>query len=54
MSNMMNDAYRRSRGTDKPFCGSEEQAKVIWQELIRKAKPQYRKPGSPPEPTPKG
>ena len=54
MSNMMNDAYRKSRGTDKPFSGSEEQTKAIWNELIRKEKPQYRKPNSPPQTTPKG
>ena len=53
MSNMMNDAYRKSRGTDKPFSGSEEQAKAIWNELIRKEKHQYRKPDSTPEATPK-
>jgi hypothetical protein len=51
---MMNDAYRKSRGTDKPFSGSEERAKAIWNELIRKEKHQYRKPDSTPEPTPKG
>ena len=33
-----NTAYRKSRGTDKPFSGSEEQTQVIWNELIRKAK----------------
>jgi len=54
MSNMMNDAYRKSRGTDKPFNGTEEQAKAIWNEQIRKEKYQYRKPNPTPEATPKG
>jgi hypothetical protein len=35
---MTNTAYRKSRGTDKPFSGSEERAKAIWNELIRKEK----------------
>ena len=34
MSNMTNDEYRKSRGTNKPFTGSEEQAKTIWTETI--------------------
>jgi hypothetical protein len=51
---MVNAAYRKLRGTDKPFSGSEEQAKVIWNELIRKDKYQYRKSNSTPEATPKG
>jgi hypothetical protein len=46
---MTNGAFRKSRGTDKPFSGSEEQAKVIWNELIRKEKFQYRKPKATPE-----
>ncbi|MEN6428158.1 MAG: hypothetical protein ABFE13_22645 [Phycisphaerales bacterium] len=55
MSNMVNEAYRKSRGTDKPFTVSEEQAKAIWNELIRKEKPQYyRKPNPAPEASPKG
>jgi hypothetical protein len=54
MSNMMNAAYRKSRGTNKPFSGSEEQAKAIWHESIRVEKHSYRKPGSTPEATPKG
>lgn len=33
-----NTAYRKLRGTDKPFSGSEEQAKAIWNELMRKEK----------------
>jgi len=40
---MMNAAYRKSRGTEKPFSTSEEQAKAIWNELIRKEKHRYRK-----------
>lgn len=39
---MMNTAYRKSRGTHKPFSRSEEQAKAIWDELIRKEEYQYR------------
>jgi hypothetical protein len=54
MSNMTNAEYRESRGTDKPFSGTEEQAKVIWNERIRKEKHQYRKPDATPEATPKG
>ncbi len=53
MSNMKNDAYRKSRGTNKPFSGSEEEANAIWNESIRKEKYQYRKPGPSPEATPK-
>jgi hypothetical protein len=30
-----NAAYRKSRGTDKPFTASEEQAKAIWIESVR-------------------
>jgi hypothetical protein len=55
MSNMTNDAYRKSRGTDKPFVVSEEQAKATWNELIRKEKPQYyRKPNTSPGAPAKG
>ena len=36
MSNMTNADYRKARGTDKPFSGSEEQAKTIWNEYMRK------------------
>jgi hypothetical protein len=54
MSNMMNDAYRKSRGTEKPFNGTEEQAKAIWNEQIRKEKYRYRKPQSTPDSTAKG
>ena len=53
MSNMTNEAFRKSRGTDKPFSGSEEQGKAIWNALIRKEKFQYRKPKSTPETPPK-
>ena len=31
-------AYGKSRGTDKPFGGSDEQAQALWNELIRKGK----------------
>lgn len=41
-----NAAYRKLRGTDKPFSGSEEQTRAIWQEEIRKARYAYRKPDS--------
>ena len=51
---MVNAAYRKLRGTKKPFSGSEEHAKVIWNELIRKEKYQYRKPNPLPETAPKG
>jgi hypothetical protein len=54
MSTMMNTAYRKSRGTNKPFSSSEEQAKAIWNEQIRTEKYQYRKPNPSPEATPKG
>jgi hypothetical protein len=37
-----NTNYRKLRGTDKPFSGSEEQTQAIWNELIRKAK--YSRP----------
>lgn len=53
MSNMTNAAFRKAQGTDKPFSGSDEQAKAIWTELIRKEKYQYRKPKATPETPPK-
>ena len=53
MSNMTNDAYRKSRGTDKPFSGTEEQTQTIWNEQIRKERFQYRKPKPTPETPPK-
>ncbi len=31
-----NNAYRKSRGTDKPFSNSEEQVQAIWIEQVRK------------------
>ncbi len=48
-----NTNYRKLRGTDKPFSGSEEQTQAIWNELIRKEK--YRRapkaaPASEPKP----
>lgn len=33
---MTNAEYRKQRGTDKPCNCSEEQAKAIWTESIRK------------------
>jgi hypothetical protein len=33
-----NTAYRKQRGTDKPFTVSEEQAKAIWIESVRQDK----------------
>ena len=38
MSTITNTDYRKSRGTDKPFSATEEQAKAIWIELLHKAK----------------
>jgi len=38
MTDTTNDVYRKLRGTDKPFSGSEEQTKAIWNETIRKEK----------------
>jgi hypothetical protein len=54
MSNLTNQAYRKSRGTNKPFSASEEQVKAIWNEQIRKEKYQYRKPNPALEAAPKG
>jgi hypothetical protein len=54
MSNMTNTEYRKSRGTEKPFSGSEDQTKTIWNEQIRKEKYHYKKPEPTPEATPKG
>lgn len=54
MSNMTNTAYRKSRGTEKLFSGSEEQTKAIWNELIRVKRRQYGKPDLTAEATPKG
>ncbi len=52
---MTNAAYRKSRGTDKPFSGSEEQTQAIWDELIRKAKYQPAPKRAPArEPKPEG
>jgi len=53
MPNMTNAAYRKSRGTDKPFSGSEEQIQAIWNEQIRRPKFQYKKPDPAPAATPK-
>jgi hypothetical protein len=54
MRSMDNMAYRKSRGTDKPFNGSEEQTKVIWSEYTRSGRSQYKKPEPGPETPPKG
>jgi len=35
---MTNAAYRKLRGTDKPFTGSDEQANAIWIESVRQEK----------------
>jgi hypothetical protein len=52
---MTNAAYRKSRGTDKPFSGSEEQTQAIWNEFIRKEKFKPGAKGAPAtEPKPKG
>jgi hypothetical protein len=53
MSRMDNKAYRKSRGTDKPFSGSQEQTKAIWGEYVRKGNYQYKKPDSTPGTPPK-
>jgi hypothetical protein len=39
-----NTSYRKSRGTDKPFTVSEEQAKAIWTESVRQEKWRSAKP----------
>jgi len=49
---MTNAEYRKSRGTDKPFSGSEEQTKAIWTEFIRKEKWRSPKATPPAEATP--
>jgi len=54
MSNLTNYAYRKSRGTNKPFSASEEQVRAIWNDQIRKEKYSYRKPNPAPEAAPKG
>jgi hypothetical protein len=53
MSNMTNDEYRKSRGTNKPFVASEEQVKATWNESIRKEKFPYKRPNPPAAATPK-
>ena len=50
---MTNEEYRRSRGTDKPFSSSEEQAKAIWNKFVRKEKYHRKKPDATPEDTAK-
>lgn len=48
-----NAAYRKSRGTDKPFSGSEEQANAIWTESIRQEKWHSNRAAPPAKPAPK-
>lgn len=45
---MTNTEYRKARGTDKPFICSEEEAKAIWTEFIRKDK--WKSTKTPPSP----
>lgn len=52
MSTMTNDAYRKSRGTDKPFSGTEEQANAVWNEFIRREKWKSAKVTPTPTPAP--
>lgn len=53
MSNMTNEEYRKSRGTDKPFNGSEEKAEAFWKQFSREKRPQYGRQNSKTESTPK-
>jgi hypothetical protein len=48
-----NTAYRKLRGTDKPFTGSEEQAKAIWIESMQQAKWRSAKTAPAAAPAPK-
>ncbi len=48
-----NAAYRKSRGTDKPFSGSEEQAHALWIESIRQEKRYPPRATAPAKPAPK-
>jgi hypothetical protein len=50
---MTNTAYRKLRGTDKPFSGSDEQAKAIWIESMQQAKWRSAKASSTATPAPK-
>jgi hypothetical protein len=50
---MTNTAYRKLRGTDKPFTGSEEQAKAIWIESMQQAKWRSAKTAPAATPAPK-
>ena len=47
-----NAAYRKSRGTDKPFSGSDQQANAIWIESIRRDKWHSARAASPAKPAP--
>ncbi|MBN1505668.1 MAG: hypothetical protein JW955_02415 [Sedimentisphaerales bacterium] len=51
---MTNTEYRKSRGTENPFSGSEDQTKAIWNEQIRREKYHHRKPNPTPETARKG
>ncbi len=51
---MTNAAYRKSRGTDKPFSGSEEQTQAIWDQFIRREKWRPAKATPPSEPKAEG
>ncbi len=48
-----NAAYRKSRGTDKPFSVSEEQSNAIWNEFIRQEKSYAPRAARPAKPAPK-
>ncbi len=48
-----NAAYRKSRGTDKAFSVSEEQANAIWTQFIRQEKSYPPRAGRPAKPAPK-
>jgi hypothetical protein len=47
-----NAAYRKSRGTDKPFSGSDQQANAIWIESIRRDKWHSARAAPPAKPAP--
>ncbi len=51
---MTNAEYRKKRGTDKPLSCTEEEAKVIWTESIRKDNKwkSNKAAPTPPEPAP--
>ena len=47
-----NAAYRKSRGTDKPFTGSDQQTNAIWTESIRREKWHSTRAAAPAKPAP--